>query len=65
MRDSKRIPAILEKINKIWNQYPDLRFFQVIEIIKSKSYKVGYQSSDMFYFEDDDLDFILETEFDL
>jgi len=30
MRDKKRIKRILNKIEKVWNIYPDQRFFQLL-----------------------------------
>jgi hypothetical protein len=59
MHDPKRIPVVMKKISSIWKRNPDLRFFQLMEIIKSK-----IKMEDLFYFEDSDLELILETEFD-
>lgn len=58
MRDIKRIPHIICLLGKIWYNNPnfrDLRFGQVVEILKSK---LG--NDDMFYVEDDDLIKLLE-----
>jgi uncharacterized protein YihD (DUF1040 family) len=30
MRDPKRIPAILARLQAVWEQYPDLRLMQLI-----------------------------------
>ena len=49
MRDPKRIDSILEKIGKLWKMFPDLRFFQLIGIIK-----FDYKGS-LFYLEDNQL----------
>ena len=48
MRDKKRIKRILKRIEKIWNKYPDLRFFQLIE--------APYEpiAENPFYIEDED-----------
>ena len=49
MRDINRIDAITDKLNKIWKQYPDLRFFQLL-------CNIGFDfRNDWFYFEDDKL----------
>ena len=50
MRDPKRIEKVLSMIRSYWLTNPDLRFFQVVEIIKSK---LGQE--DCFYVEDEDL----------
>ena len=47
MRDPNRIPEVTKAIEKLWNQYPDWRFMQLICNIQ-KAY-----GSDMFYVEDD------------
>lgn len=49
MRDINRIDAITDKLNKIWKQYPDWRFFQLL-------CDIGFDFRyDWFYFEDDKL----------
>lgn len=62
MRDPKRIPEIMEKITNYWGKNPDLRFWQVIEIIKNKS-REGNDSAlfDPFYIEDFNLMKILKN----
>jgi len=50
MRNSERIPEILDMIKGIWEKSPDLRFFQIIALIKCK---IG--SDDPFFYEDDKL----------
>lgn len=49
MRDPKRIKPLLEKIEKVWNYYPDLRFGQLC---------VGIFGSEdkMFNMEDDEFE---------
>lgn len=59
MRNPKRITVIMKKITQLWQRYPDLRFFQLVEMLKSKC-----PMSDVFYFEDDDLETIIEMEFE-
>ena len=50
MRDPNRIAHFLILLGRLWKRNPDLRFAQIIEILKSK---LG--TDDMFYVEDDDL----------
>lgn len=54
MRDKQRIISILDKLKLIWEKYPDLRFFQLLNAIGFSSNK------DWFYLEDTDLEEILE-----
>jgi uncharacterized protein YihD (DUF1040 family) len=66
MRDPNRIPIILEKLNKIWSKYPDLRFNQLMVIISSE-YKTN--CNDSFNIEDsvleERLDDIIQKQFQL
>lgn len=55
MRDINRIAHLLVLLGKLWKRNPDLRFSQIVEILKSK---LG--TDDMFYVEDDDLIELLE-----
>ena len=55
MRDPNRIAHLLVLLGRLWKQSPDLRFAQIIEILKSK---LG--TDDMFYVEDEDLIKLLE-----
>lgn len=48
MRDPKRIETVMEKVREYWLTYPDLRFFQMIECLKSD---MGLEG-DQFYLED-------------
>lgn len=49
MRDKTRIKDILSKLEKIWNDVPDYRFFQMLNAI-------GFDSHmDWFYLDDDKL----------
>ena len=58
MRDPKRIPKILKRLEKIWLQHPDLRLGQIFCIVKSISF------TDIFYVEDeiliDKIEFLLK-----
>ena len=48
MRDQKRIPVILDKIKEIWELYPDLRFFQLLNA-------VGFDSREDYFFLEDNI----------
>ena len=50
MRDPDRIPILLEKIRKVWLQYPDLR---LVQLIQGVSKRPGFNERDTFYMEDD------------
>ena len=60
MRDPARIRKVLEMINAYWSVNPDLRFFQMIESLKSQIHIVN----DPFYLEDDDLMLQIEDMFE-
>ena len=55
MHDPNRIAHLLVLLGRLWKQSPDLRFAQIIEILKSK---LG--TDDMFYIEDEDLIKLME-----
>lgn len=57
MRDVKRIPEVLDKIKKIWLNYPDLRLCQLLENVKPKNLY------DMYYIEDEDLIKLLDSHY--
>ena len=59
MRDPNRIAHLLVLLGRLWKRNPDLRFAQIIEILKSKLW-----TDDMFYVEDDDLIELLERMID-
>ncbi len=67
MRDPKRIKRILEKIETLWNLYPNQRLAQLIEnyILPSGDERCADSSALRFYTEDDviekELDKILKT----
>lgn len=69
MRDRKRIPILNNLIESLWNKYPDMRYFQLMENIKVEHNLRTKQSmaADVFYVEDDLLEVtlykILETGF--
>lgn len=50
MRDPKRIDKMTELINKIWHLYPDMRFWQIINILE---FPEELRGKDLFYVEDD------------
>jgi len=55
MRDTNRIDKVTNMIKLLWLSYPDLRFFQLIEMIVEKSVTFHKQFEDLFYLEDDKL----------
>jgi uncharacterized protein YihD (DUF1040 family) len=52
MRDPERIKLILELIENIWEQKPDLRLCQILH---GASTYISFDSDDLFYLEDEDL----------
>lgn len=63
MRDPARIPIILEKLNAVWQKYPDIRFGQLIinlysQIPTSSGNIRG--SVDFFSIEDPDFERVLD-----
>ena len=58
MRDPKRIPKILKRLEKAWLKHPDLRLGQILVAVK------GLIFGDIFYVEDekliDDIEFLLQ-----
>ena len=46
MRNPNRIEPFLKELEKLWNENPDLRFFQLL-------FSVTYGQGDGFYIEDD------------
>jgi uncharacterized protein YihD (DUF1040 family) len=36
MRDIKRIEPLLIELKRVWEKNPDLRFFQITEMLKAK-----------------------------
>ncbi len=54
MRDPKRIERILKLVEKIWNDYPDLRLTQLIM-------NALRMNSDPYYVEDDKLEDALKS----
>ena len=55
MRDPNRIAHLLVLLGRLWKRNPDLRFAQIIEILKSK-----LCTDAMFYGEVEDLITLLE-----
>jgi predicted nucleic acid-binding protein len=49
MRDVFRIPGFLRKLERLWCQHPDLRFWQLVVMIEQQA------GGDLFYTEDDQL----------
>lgn len=49
MRDPKRIKEVLKEVERIWNVYPDLRFWQLICLLDNTLSPIP-----KFYQEDDE-----------
>ena len=69
MRDPNRIRSMLNKLEAMWSQHPDLRFFQLIAILMPKKLQVhltdkeeglimGYRTP--FYIEDDEAEELID-----
>lgn len=54
MRDSNRIPIILNELKRIWEAYPDLRLGQLI-------LNFGPRDPALYYIEDEDLISYMKT----
>ena len=52
MRDPKRIEIVLNRLGKVWKEYPD---FRLCQLLANLSYKSGNKNTDLFYYEDTDL----------
>ena len=50
MRDSKRIDEVTQLLNEVWYKYPDLRFWQLLDVVPM--YEVT-NTKDLFFVEDD------------
>ena len=57
MRDENRIQKIADLLVKYWLQYPDTRFWQMIELLKSQMGDNG--RDDQFYTEDSETELFL------
>ena len=51
-RDPDRIPIILEHLNELWQEHPDLRLGQIVELAASAGYPYVASSHDVFMVED-------------
>lgn len=69
MRDPNRIPRVMQKIQTVWLGTPDLRFWQLMAILKDryaidkfperKTFEV--KPDDLFYLEDEDFEKVLDN----
>lgn len=59
MRDPRRIPIFMKKMQELWELCPDLRFFQIITLIQESKSEIS-SNLDHFYLEDDLLRFKIE-----
>lgn len=51
MRKVERIEPFMDKIKEIWVKNPDLRFWQLINLIAGKCYEM--ENTDPFFWEED------------
>lgn len=51
MRKIERIEPFMDKVKEIWEKNPDLRFWQLIELIMGRCYELD--KTDPFFWEDD------------
>ena len=58
MRDPSRIYPLLYKIGDLWVKHPDLRFGQLIEIIRSQK---TLKKLDMFNIKDEDFEKLIDS----
>lgn len=56
MRNPERIPEVLDNIEALWKQWPDLRFWQFISALQGMvNVSSGRpQDDDLFYMEDNE-----------
>lgn len=69
MRDPNRISRVMQKIQTVWLGAPDLRFWQLMGILKNryaidkfperKTFEV--KTDDLFYLEDEDFEKVLDN----
>lgn len=59
MRDPQRINRILEKVEAVWVNYPDIRLGQLLVNLAPPRL-----NNDIFYWEDDDLEKSLDDRID-
>jgi hypothetical protein len=52
MRDPKRIPVITEALKELWLKYPDLRLWQLLMYLETRTFDTV--DRDLFYLEDDE-----------
>lgn len=72
MRNPQRISVMVDKLEKIWEMWPDLRFGQLVENFKTLAMKLNGEkflittSVDLFYLEDDRIidamDYVIDNE---
>lgn len=59
MRDPKRIPKILAKLQLLWEELPDQRLCQLISNVTGRS-----RGQDIFYIEDEDFEKMIDEMYD-
>lgn len=53
MRDIKRIPPIMAKLEELWKLNPDMRLGQIVYLLADQLQEMCFTSGDIFYPEDD------------
>lgn len=63
MRDPARIKNILDKIEKAWSIYPDMRFFQFMSYLLNYDTDLATKDLDfyLFFLEEDALEKIIDN----
>ena len=56
MRDPKRIPRIIKKLEKVWKAYPDYRLGQLVSNL------MGAGRHDVFYTEDTEWEELIDEQ---
>lgn len=60
-RDVKRIDPFLQKLGRIWKEFPDLRFQQLITLILHEGVNRLEFKGDSFYWEEDKWEAIFDS----
>ena len=53
MRNKRRIDLVLDQIERLWESSPDLRYFQLMDVLGTMYLLENDTFPDVFYLEDD------------
>lgn len=53
MRNKRRIALVLDQIERLWESSPDLRYFQLMDVLGTMYLLENDTFPDLFYLEDD------------